>query len=293
MISVPTLWRSKWMIVLFRLLRLWRVHAYLDLLFVTRNARSLVIYYCSDVILGVAAVTATLLLAERFDGIGAWRKEQVVFMLGYAMLAEGLTGTLFGQNVAYISRRIGRGQFDHTLVQPQPIWMMLASEGFMPFSGSGALVPAVAVLVWAGRRLALPATPGWLALLALNLVASVTILLAFSYLWSSLAFWAPRAAEEISSSTNRMMSQLKPFPLDGVAPALAGGLLTLIPAGFVAWYPSRALLGVGGPAAGLSAAVTPLAAVLFALLAAWLFRRGMHHYARTGSQRYLPWGFRR
>src|ERR687886_413778 len=116
-----------------RLLRLWRVHAYLDLLFVTRNARSLVIYYCSDVILGAAAVTATLLLAERFDGIGPWRKEQVIFMLGYAML------------------------------------------------------------VWAGRRLALPVTPGWLALLALNLAASVTILLAFSYIWSSLAFWAPRA----------------------------------------------------------------------------------------------------
>src|SRR5919199_1062243 len=144
-----------------RLLRLWRVHAYLDLLFVTRNARSLVIYYCSDAILGVAAVMATLLLAERFDGIGPWRKEQVIFMLGYAMLVEALTGMLFGQNIAYISRRIGRGQFDHTLVQPQPMWMMLASEGFMPFSGSGALVPAVAVLVWGGRRLALPVSPAW------------------------------------------------------------------------------------------------------------------------------------
>ena len=96
-----------------------------------------------------------------------------------------------------------------------------------------------------------------------------------------------------------MMSQLKPFPLDGLAPALAGSLLTLIPAGFVAWYPSRALLAVGRLGQidqfplGADAAITPLAALLFGLLAAWLFRKGMHHYARTGSQRYLPWGFRR
>jgi ABC-2 type transport system permease protein len=95
-----------------------------------------------------------------------------------------------------------------------------------------------------------------------------------------------------------MMTQLKPFPLDGAALPLTATLLTFIPAGFAAWYPVRALLGVGDSPAimGIAvpgAAVTPAAALLFGLFAAWLFRRGMDHYARTGSQRYLSWGFRR
>ena len=36
-------------------------------------------------------------------------------------------------------------------------------------------------------------------------------------LWGSLAFWAPRAAEELNSSTFELSNQLAPFPLDGAA----------------------------------------------------------------------------
>jgi ABC-2 type transport system permease protein len=276
---------------LMRLLRLWRVYAYLDLLFVTRNLRSLLIYYTSDAVLAVAAVTATFLLAERFGSIGAWTRDQVLFMLGYAILVRAIPDLFFGYNVMHVSRRIGRGQFDHTLVQPLPVWLSLGAEGFMPFSGSGALVPALVLTLWAGARLSLPPSLPWLALLALNLAASVAIYLSFSFLWGSLAFWAPHAAEEISSSATAMLGALKPFPLDGVGPILAGSLLTLVPAGFVAWYPCRALLGLDPAPYG--AAVTPVAAVGFALVTVVVFARGMRHYGRTGSQRYLPHGFRR
>ena len=278
-----------------RLFRLWRAYALLDLLFVTRNARSLVIYYVTDAVLIAASVAATLLLAARFDGIGAWSRDQVVFMLGYAMLCDALTSMFAAYNVYYVSRRIGRGQLDHTLVQPLPIWLALLGEGFAPFSGSGALLPATGLLLWAGVRLGVSISPGWLALFTLNMVGSLAVLVSFAFAWSCLAFWAPRAAEEITSTTNRMMSQLKAFPLDGVSPLLTGGLLTVIPSGFAAWYPSRALLGVGGRPTGAlpESLITPAAGLALALVTAVLFSAGLRHYARTGSQRYLNWGFRR
>jgi ABC-type uncharacterized transport system permease subunit len=112
----------------------------------------------------------------------------------------------------------------------------------------------------------------------------------YTFIWGSLAFWAPRAAEEINSSTNHMLEQLKSFPLDGLGLGVAGSLLTFIPAGFVGWFPSRALLGIDSRA--YAAAITPVAALIFAAVAAWLFRKGMDHYARTGSQRYLSMGHR-
>src|SRR5690349_16735807 len=240
-----------------RLLQLWRLHAAMDLTWMLRDIKAVLTFVASDMIVGTAAVTGTLLLAARFDGIGRWTTAQVVFMLGYAMLVTGLPGILFNYNVGFISRRLGRGQLDHTLVQPQPLWMSLLTEGFIPFTGSGLLIPGGLLVYLGGRDLGLAPGPVWLVLLALNLVGSVAVILGFNAAWATLAFWAPRSAEEINSSTYRMMNQLKEFPLDGMGPLLVGGLVTVLPVGLVAWYPARALIGLDGWIGAV--AVTPLA----------------------------------
>jgi ABC-2 type transport system permease protein len=273
-----------------RLLQLWKLYTIMDFMVIAADLKLGLIYYLSDAILNIAMVTGMLLLADRFAGVGAWTHDQISFMLGYATVANGIVNLLGGYNVVMISRRVGRGQLDHTLVQPQPIWLALLTEGFMPFSSSAVLIPGLGLLAWSLSRLALPITFGWLVLLALNLLASAAIVLAFSFIWGSLAFWAPRAAEEVSSSTVNMLSQLKVFPLDGLGPLLLGGLLTFLPVGFIAWYPSRALLGIDrSPWGGW---ITPLVALLLALLAAGVFYKGMQHYVHTGSQHYSGFGHR-
>ncbi len=275
-----------------RLLRLWRLYAYLDLIWTLRDFRTALGYYLSEAVAGVGAVLATLLLAERFAGLGGWTRGQVIFMLGYGVLASGVLDLVFNYNVKHISRRLGRGQLDHTLVQPHPIWMTFLTEGFAPFSGSPMLLPGIALLVWSSGEVALPAGAGWWALFALNLMASATVVLAFSFLWGSLAFWAPLAAEEISSSAIDMTDQLKGFPLDGLAAGARVGLLTAVPVGFVAWLPSRALLGVEG-GDPLSLWLTPLAAVALGAIALLAFKAGLAEYRRTGSRRYSDFGHRR
>ena len=197
-------------------------------------------------------------------------------MLGYATLLGGLLDDLLQLQRAHISRRIGRGQLDHVAHSAAAALDGAADRGLRAVLRLGGAAPGVVALLWAVGDLARRRHPGWLALLALNLAASVgDRALAFSYLWGSLAFWAPRAAEEISSSSLRLLDQLKPFPLDGLRPALLGGLLTVLPVGFVAWYPCRALLrwcspdAVGAWPGGLAAR---LAALRFALLAAGVFR---------------------
>jgi ABC-2 type transport system permease protein len=273
-----------------RLLRLWGLYATMDVLFLARGPRIAISYYIADFVIGLGAVTATFLLAERFDGLGPWTRPQVIFMLGYALLVRGLINTFFTFNVAFISRRIGRGQLDHILIQPQPLWMALFTEGFAPITGSGMLLPAAALLIIAGGQLNLALSAGWFALLAVNLIASIAVVLAFEYAWACIAFWAPRAAEEINSSTWRLLMQLSPFPLEGLSAIALTSLVTVVPVGLVAWYPSRVLLGMD--ASPWALAFLPAAAVLLGALAAWTFRRGLHEYGRTGSSRYLAWGHR-
>jgi ABC-2 type transport system permease protein len=275
-----------------RILRLWRLYATMDLLYLLRGPQAALMYYFSDVFIGVAAVTATFLLAERFDGIGAWSRPQVLFMLGYALLVRCVINTWFNYNLAHISRRIGRGQLDHVLIQPQPLWMALVTEGFSPVTGAGMLFPAAYLLISSSAELHIKASPEWLAQFVVSLSASIAVVLAFEYAWGSLAFWAPRAAEEINSRTWDLLNTLTPFPLDGLATAVLTTLLTLLPAGLVAWYPSRALLGLDPPSV-TQALILPAAALCLVAAATWIFRRGLHHYGRTGSTRYLDYGHRR
>jgi len=273
-----------------QLFRLWRLYAWLDLMWITRSFRQFLLYYTGDAVVYLATVTAMLLLAERFDGIGPWSKWQIVFMLGYGLMATSLLDMFFGYNVRFISRRLGRGQFDHTLIQPQPVWMALLTDGFNPFGASSSLIAGLAILVWAAGRVSLSVSPGWLALFVLNLLSSAAIMLAVNFVWSSLAFWAPRATEEITTPLSRLFDQLKVFPLDGLGGVLLGSMLTVLPVGLVAWYPCRALLGLDtNPAA---VCVTPLAALAASGLSALIFTKGMHHYERTGSQRYRAMGHR-
>src|SRR5690349_1723831 len=149
----------------------------------TRDLTFFLTYLVSEAVLNLANVGGTFLLAERFGGIGAWTRDEVLFMLGYGTVVSSAVFTFFGYNISHISRRVGRGQLDHALIQPQPIWLSLLTEGFTPVSNVIVLFPGIGLLVWAVSHLALPITIGWLALLALNLLASCAIVLAFSFGW--------------------------------------------------------------------------------------------------------------
>lgn len=273
-----------------QLMQRWRIQAYLDFMWMTRDFKFFFINVISDVIINLSGIMAVFLLAERFEGIGQWTRDQILFMLGYAAVVRGLLDMGFSYNVLHISRRIGRGQMDHTLIQPQPIWMALLTEGFMPFSGSWSLLTGIGITTYACSQLTLSFSLTWWLWLVCNLLSSCTIVLSFSYLWGCLAFWSPVGAEEISSRAMRFVHQLQTFPLDGLSPFLQNTLLTVLPVGFVAWYPCQTLLNIQAHTAHLWK--TPLAAGAFSLLAFCAFQKGLKHYGKTGSQRYLGWGHR-
>ena len=274
-----------------RLFALWRLYGSMDLLWMARDLRTVLAFTLSDLIFSVGSVAGMLLLAIRFGHVGRWSTDQLAFMLGYAQLVTGLPNVFFNYNVSFISRRLGRGQLDHTLVQPLPLWMALLTEGFSPFSAAMQPVAGLALLAWTLPRTGVAVSPGWLGLLALNLAASMVVTLAFTYIIGSLAFWAPRGAEEINSQSWSLVAALMPLPLDGTGAFLTAGLLTLLPTGLIAWYPSRALLGLD--TGSLHVLVTPAAAVCFTAITLLVFTQGLRHYVRTGSQRYLSFGHRR
>ena len=282
---VADIWKT-----LMRLGRLLRIHALLDLMLMTRSGMEFWVWALTDTAMNAAAVAGMVMLVTRFHGLGGWNQPQILFMLGFGALSKGMVNLLFGYNVSAISRRIGRGQLDHTLIQPQPLWMAFVTEGFNPAFGFPTLVPGIGLVVWALRVQRLSVSALWMCAFAGCLLCSIVIVVAFQWLWGSAAFYAPRAAEEINSVTSELTEDLKIFPLSGKSPVVRDLLLTAVPAGFIAWVPSAWLVHAPG---ALPVVWLPVAAVFSCLLTALVFTRGLAYYRISGSQRYSDFGHRR
>lgn len=271
-------------------LRLLGANVRLNAIRILRTRGQAIAYTTTDFLWHSGALLAPVLVAVRFGHIGPWPTAAVVFMLAYGAAVSSLMDIL-GDAPWRMSRLIGRGQLDHYLVQPQPLWRTLLTDCFTPFDFWPVLALGVTLMAVSLTRLYVAVSPGWVGLLALNLLASVVVHTSFLYTWGCVAFWAPRGAEEISSSAARLIGQVS-FPLDPVPRGLRAVLVSIVPSGLLSWFPARALLRLAG-AGALDVWITPLAAVALGAVALGLFRLGLRQYRRTGSRRYSEDGHRR
>lgn len=275
-----------------QLFQLLGIYAKMDLLWFLRDTKYCVLNILSDIVSTLAAVSGVFLLAEQFGNIGGMDQSQILFMLGYASLVDGVISMCFSMNnVAWISRIIGRGQLDHRLIQPVPLWMQLLTEGFIPVSGNSGIVCGVGITAYSISQLGLSPGPLWLLALAGSVLMSVAVILSFSYITSSLAFYAPVAGEEISTTAIRFFGSLKTIPLGGLALPAKVALSTVLPIGLTAWLPASILLGQNTQ--GLVRGLPVLVTIILVLTASTLFKKGMKYYAKSGSIRYLDRGHRR
>ena len=276
-----------------KFLGLYTLYARMDLDFLIRDAKLSLMAIAADILSNIAAVSAIFLLAWRFNGVGGMNRWDVLFMLGYVTCVTGFYQMFFsGTNTGHISRRIGRGQMDHMLIQPLPLPVQLVTEGFMPFTGSQNTFIGIGIIAWALGGMGKSIGVLWLLGLAGYLVISIAIIVGLSYLFSSLAFRWQVAFEEISSTVvDDLTGVLSNFPLSGMPLPVQLTLITVVPAGLLGWFPACVLLGK--TPIGLPALFPLVVAAVIWVLAALAFRKGLHYYVQIGSNRYTAGGHRR
>ena len=129
----------------------------------------------------------------------------------------------------------------------------------------------------------------WLGMLILQLIISMVIVVSLSYLFSSLAFYAPVQCEEISSTVIYSMEHTKSFPLSGMPLYIKYPLLTIFPAGLMAWFPTMILLGKTTTFGNFYPAIF---ALLLSFVTAYFFKKGFRYYVKKGINRYVSGGHR-
>ena len=274
-----------------RLISLFAISAKMDLVWLLRDTKFALTAILADTITNLSVVSSVYLIALRFGGIGGMSIDEVLFMMAYSTITTGIF-ILFGSgNNIHISRIIGRGQLEHLFVQPLSLKTQLITSGFAPFTGSGNFIIGCILLIISINRLHLQISLWWMTLLIIYILSTMIIIVARSYLVSSAAFYAPVAAEEISSTAIEGTWQLSTFPLSGMPSFIQIPLLTILPEGFMAWFPSLCLLGK--PPLNLTEYYPLAYALIIALAANFIFRKGLNYYVKKGSNRYVPYGFRR
>jgi ABC-2 type transport system permease protein len=270
-----------------RYLQLLLLYAKMDLATLLRDTGFMLMCVISDLCANISAISGVFLLAWRFGGIGGMSEFEVLFMLAYGNIVMGVITLMGGQNALFPSRIIGRGQWEHMFIMPLSYGMQM-SVGIFPFTSSSTLLSGVLMTAVAAANL--PALPWWwIPLLIANAAVSVIIVVALSYWASSLAFYAPVQCEEISSAVIYSASHVATFPLSGMPLYIRMPLLTIFPAGLIAWLPTLVILGK-------TPIITNLYPILFAafasLAAAYFFRKGFRYYVKTGINRYTAGGHR-
>jgi len=271
-----------------RCVRLLACYAKMDLAALLRDTRFMAIAIFSDLCADISAISGIFLLAWKFDGIGGLDKFEVLFMLAFGGVVNGLIQILDHGNASFPSRIIGRGQWEHMFIMPLPYGVQML-VGLFPFTCSGAFVSNVILMCVAVANLGYALPWWWLFALLANVVVSIAIVVGLSYLVSSLAFYAPVQCEEISSAVRYSVEHTATFPLSGMPAYMKYPLLTIFPAGLIAWLPTLIILGK----APVITNIYPLIfAVLLSLAAAHFFRKGFRHYVRKGINRYVGGGHR-
>ncbi|MDF2886381.1 MAG: hypothetical protein K0R23_766 [Lacrimispora sp.] len=279
------------------LTRLYRQYAKMDLLWFLRDTRYFFIQLISDVVSGGCTIAGICLLSANFKNFSGMTQNEILFMMGYALFIDGIFMVFFiGNNTGMVSRIIGRGQLDHIMIQPVPLWAELLAQGFAPVSGSPIMILGIGLTAYGAVRAGILINAFAILLFLFYSTCSIIIVMSFIYLISCSAFYAPAAAEEIAVVGKDLFSTLKTYPLGNMKGFQKHIFLSVIPVGLCAWFPSTLLIKAGKYGLGAvlipEAFYLPAAAAILSVIAIIAFKKGIKHYETFGSPRYSGFGHR-
>lgn len=265
-----------------------KIYAQMDLASLMRDMKFMAVVILADIVSNISSISGIFLLAWKFGGIGGMDRFEVLFMLAYGNIVMGFLNMMGGCNALFPSRIIGRGQWEHMFIMPLTYVVQL-TVGIFPFTGSSNLLSGVALLCVALHNMDTVLPWWWLGALVFQLIVSMVIVVSLSYLFSSFAFYAPVQCEEISSTVIYSVEHTRTFPLSGMPLYIKYPLLTIFPAGLMAWFPTMIILGKTFIFANFYPAIF---ALIISLTAAYFFKKGFRYYVKKGINRYVSGGHR-
>lgn len=234
--------------------------------------------------IAASAVRAALSLLFVFavflpvDAIGGWRRDEVLFVYGFAMMPYALFATISWNLYEFGDRYIIEGQFDRVLLRPVNTFLQVAFESFRIQALSEFAIGFV-VARTAAVRLGLEFGVLDLAWAAAAVLSGAVIFTSVFGTVAALGFFFEDRIGIAPPLFN--LIQAGRWPIDLFGPAIRFLLRWVVPFAFVAFYPSTRLLG--REEFRDLCMLSPLVSAASLAVLASVWTAGVRRYASTGS----------
>ena len=225
-----------------------------------------------------------VLVLDRFGGVAGWGSGEVALLLGLGQAGLGFA-MLAGDTLEppAFSLLVREGRLDPLLARPFPVLLSVVTSD-VQLRELGRGLAGLGAAAWGASQAGVDWTPGRLAVAALAVACCTAVVLAVLVLGASATLYTVEGSELVNAFTYGGAA-LSANPLQIYSSALRFVFLWIVPFGLAVYVPALHVLDREGPpgAAASLLVATPVVTAAFAAVAGLVWRRGLHHYASTGS----------
>jgi ABC-2 type transport system permease protein len=233
-------------------------------------------------LVNVLEFVAIWALFDRFGNLRGWRLPEVGLLYGTIELVYALTVTFF-RGVDGIPTLIASGGLDGLLIRPRSTVLQLMGRE-VALKNLGRVAQGVAVLIWAGIAVRAAWTIAKLLLLLGAIAGGVCLFLGVLLVQGTVAVWTIEPLEIMNAFTDGG-ANVAQYPMSIYRSWFRAFFTFVIPVGCISYLPALAILERTAPYGipPLLAWSSPLAGVLFLVLAVRLWRLGVRRYVSAGT----------
>ncbi len=243
---------------------------------------SFVVDVVTQMFLVVVEFVEIYVIFHQVDSLGGFSYAEVALMYGLASASFGIADGVVG-HLDRLPFYVRTGQFDAFLLRPLSALGQLLTSDFS-LRRVGRVTVGFVVLVVALSVVGIDWTPARVALLVVTPLAGAVVFSSVFVATSAIGFWLVEGME-IANAFTYGGNYLASFPFNIFGAVMRRFFTFVIPAAFVAYLPTLALLGRDDPAGApgwLSWCAVPMA-LLTAAAAGLVWRTGLRHYVGAGS----------
>jgi ABC-2 type transport system permease protein len=227
-------------------------------------------------------VLATIFLFNRFQNLGGWSLDEVLFLTGISMLAFSIGDTI-SNGIQTVPNLILAGEFDRLMIRPVPVYLQ-AIVNEVSLRHVGHFLQGVVLFTYGVATVDATWTVFNVAYLTLMILCGAAIFIALFTIEAILSFWTVNSVEAVNAFTYGG-SDLAQYPLHIFPKLFQRFFLWILPLGFVSYYPALHILGKEDPI-GLPVGVTYLGipmTLAFCVVVAYGWRKALNRHGSTGS----------
>lgn len=219
-------------------------------------------------------------LFARFNSIGTWQLPEVALFYGVINISFA-TADALGRGFDSMWRFIKNGDLDRLLLRPRSTVLQLLGTEFT-LKRIGRFVQGFVIMVWSLTTLHVKLNLQTIWLLGASFLGSVALFLGIVIIQATLTFWTIESLEIMNVLTYGGVETAQ-YPLGIYNKWFQQFFTFIIPLGCVSYFPLVAVLGKDILVPLWFCYLSPMAGIVFLLVALKLWKIGEKYYCSTGS----------